>query len=147
MTPDARPDVTALAELATTHAASLREVSACYPRDAMVPTNQAWRAYTAMMLDDLARRLTEQDAEIARLRNLDLASDYARDLFLSEIEELKAKLTAAEQALSAARRERDALNAAAIAILGEYGPPSEYDQPYRGIWLALQYAIRREPAA
>lgn len=117
MTPDPRPDVTALVD-------SLHALARHAHDDHTVATE------AADLLVDLARRLTEQDAEIARLREVSArqhellfafhaATDPEQhqdicdsigieaDWCEARFKALEAQLTAAEQALAAARRERD----------------------------------------
>lgn len=97
MTPDTRPDVTALIAAAKVELARMCERQ--WSGDAAIAWSIPARpavdsdCIIADALNAAARRLTEQDAEIA---------------YLQEREETLVKaLTAAEQALAAALRERD----------------------------------------
>lgn len=91
---------------------------------------------------DVATLLAANDAQIATLTAERDDQAQQREWTSQMADELATALRDARAETERLRRDLGALNAAAIAIVNEYGPPSEYDQPYRGMWLALQYAIR-----
>lgn len=120
MTPDARPDVTALDWRVDGNFVHVRYVvkedgvaSSSFFNVHSPQNAAAIVKHHNVFVADLARRLTEQEAEIARLREQKDVIARDRDSCMVDFgalskqrDEWKYAATAAEQALTAARRER-----------------------------------------
>lgn len=118
MTPDARPDVTAqhMRDGVVT-ACTVGELLDDADRFAIRSDSASWYVgQLASVLRQLQRRLTEQDAEIARLREEVAQALEMNRIFRVGLNLAGEQLTAAEQALSAALGERDEARAVQVIV-------------------------------